>query len=81
MQDKRETPIVNEKIVMIYQMLKFSHCGWGYLTCIQWLWGTDKQTDLHTWNNFYPPQVKLSFEKKNSMSVGLVLLEKLFMHM
>ena len=41
----------------------------------------NKQTDLHTLNNFSSSIDKVSF-KRNSMSPGLVLLEeKLFMRM
>ena len=36
---------------------------------------TDEQTDLHALNNFSSSIDKVSF-KKNSMSLGLVVLEK-----
>ena len=46
----------------------------GYLTCN----GSSKQTDLHALNNFSSSIVEVSF-KRNSMSLGLVVLEeKLF---
>ena len=54
-------------------MLKFSHFGWGYLTCN----GSGKQTDLHEFYDLSSSIVKVSF-KKNSMSLGLVVLEKKF---
>ena len=38
---------------------------------------TDEQTDLHALNNFSSSIDKVS--SKNSMSLGLVVLEKLFM--
>ena len=52
-------------------MLKFSHFWWGYLPCKV----SDEQTDLHALNNFSSSIDKRSF-KKNSMSLGLVVLEK-----
>ena len=54
-------------------MLKFSHFWWGYLICN----GSGKQTktDLHALNNFSSSVVKVSL-KKNSMSLGLVVLEE-----
>ena len=39
----------------------------------------NRQTDLHALNNFSSSIDKVSFKKKNSMSLGLVVLEeKLF---
>ena len=57
------------------KVLKYSHFGYGYLTCN----GSGKQMnkDSHTLNNFSSSIDKVSF-KRNSMSLGLVLLEKLF---
>ena len=52
-------------------MLKFSHFWWGYLPCNV----SSKQTDLHALNNFSSSIDKVSF-KINSMSLGLVVLEK-----
>ena len=52
-------------------MLRFSHFWWGYLPCNV----SSKQTDLHALNNFSSSIDKVSF-KKNSMSLGLVVLEK-----
>ena len=56
------------------KVLKFPHsvCGVPHLL---WLLGTNDQTDLHALNNFSFSIDKVSF-KKNSMSLGLVLLEK-----
>ena len=55
---------------------KFAHFGWG--TSLQWLGETDELTDLHALNNFSSSIIKVSV--KNSISLGLVLLEeKLFM--
>ena len=46
--------------------------------CFYQLWGTDEQKDLYALNNFLSLIDKVSF-KTNSMSLGLVHLEKLFM--
>ena len=53
-------------------MLKFSHFGWGYLPYIGF------GSDLHALNNILSSIDNVSF-KNNSMSLGLVVLEKLFM--
>ena len=73
MQDMREIPaIVTEEYCD--KVLKFSHFWWGYLPYNV----SSKQTDLHALNNFSSSIDKVSF-KKNSMSLGLVVLEeKLF---
>ena len=39
----------------------------------------NRQTDLHALNNFSCSIDKVSF-KRNSMTLGVVLLEKLFIH-
>ena len=44
---------------------------------LKWLWQTDEQTDLHEFYDLSSSIVKVSF-KKNSMSLGLVVLEKKF---
>ena len=68
MQDMREIPaIVTEKIVIK------SHFWWG--TSLVMSLATDEQTDLHALNTFSSSIDKVSF-KKNSMSLGLVVLEK-----
>ena len=47
---------------------------------LYWLWRTDEHIDLYALNNFSSSIVKVSFFLKNSMSLGLVVLEeKLFM--
>ena len=55
-------------------MMKFSHFGGGtsLLTALG-----NRQTDLHGFCNLSSSIDKVSF-KSNSMSLGLVLLEKLF---
>ena len=58
------------------KLLKLSQFGCRYLAC-NFLCGTDEQTDLHALNTFSCSIDKVSF-KRNSMSLGLVLLEKLF---
>ena len=54
---------------------KFSHFRWGYLASNSSVEQTE--TDLHGWNNISSSIDKVSF-KSNSISLGLVLLEKLF---
>ena len=54
-------------------MLKFSHFGCGYLICN----GSGEQTDLHEFYDLSSSIVKVSFTK-NSMSLGVVVLEKKF---
>ena len=55
-------------------MLKFSDFGWGYLSSN----GFGEQIDLHGFYDLSSSIDKVSL-KKNSMSLGLVVLEKLFM--
>ena len=75
MQDKREIPaIVNEKIVLM--CLKFHTFGGS--TLLQATLG-NRRIDLHALNNLSSSVDKISF-KSSSMSLGLVLLEKLFTH-
>ena len=74
MQEKKEIPsIVNEKIVM----LKFSHIGRGYLP---FNGSGEQQMDRSEWILRFISSLtdKVSFNT-NSMSSGIVLLEKLFM--
>ena len=74
MQDKREIPsIVNEKTVI--KCCNFHTLG-GSTPLVMAL-RTDEQTDLHALNKYLFSLDKVSF-KKNSMSLNLVHLEKLF---